>query len=251
MKDNPRISPQLALAVAALAGLVSGAALLTAPGWWPGQTLADGQAVQLKSHIPIDRYQVEAIYRRELTLQAWLETMTRTAQGEPGDFRKLIGSEPSARCTDRHWPATRQGQTPEPPDLATIERIFICNRVSAVHSSAPGLQWEEKLARAAALLWRGTSPEGAITLEVARQGYQATAEDNADLANYIANFQVCRTNPEIESWLQTREGDSHAAAENWLRMARSYELCAQAVEERLFPMEHQEKEDAAGQPAPH
>lgn len=239
MKLSKITSPQLALSTAAIAGLVTGAALLTIPSWWLGENNPGPHAVQIHSEKPINRYEVEAVYRRELTLQAWLETMTRTAQGEPEEFESLLGSTPSMKCTDAHWPPTSPGESPEPPKRTDIEAIFICNRVSAVSNTAPEPQWEQKLRDAAALLWQGTNPEGAISLEIARQGYHATSEDNAQLAAYMANFQVCRTDGEMENWLATPKGKSRQAASNWLTLARSYELCIQRIEEEMFPIDHE------------
>ena len=249
MTDGKGVSIQLVIAVTAITGLLGGTALALQMHDGPAATAEEPGPVNVRSTIKLDKYEVEDLYRAEMTLQAWAEIMNVAAAGEPELFETMIGYEPTPECTDSHWPKTPAGEPLKRPDLKTIEDIFICNRISAVQRTAPEREWETNLARSSTLLWKSLSPEGAIKLEIASQGYLAAASNNDDLKNYAKTFKHCKTAPEIETWLQTPHGSGKAST-HWQTMSSALGGCIRAANERQFPQDHEKTKNEVTGPRP-
>jgi len=243
------VSIQLVIAVTAITGLLGGTALALQIHNEPAATAEEPGPVNVRSTIKLDRYEVEDLYRAEMTLQAWAEIMNAAAAGEPQLFERMIGYEPTPECTDSHWPKTPAREPLKRPTLKTIEDIFICNRISAVQRTAPEGEWETNLGRASTLLWKSVSPEGAIKLEIASQGYLAAASNNDDLKNYAKTFNHCRTAPQIETWLQTAYGSGEAAT-NWQIMSSALGDCIRGTNEKQFPQDHEKTKTEVTGPRP-
>ena len=238
MRRLTNLSPQLLITTAAITGLLAGAAWFTLlPNPW--NTPDDLPApINIQSTIPLDRYEVEALHRQQITLQAWAETKTKTAQAEPSTFINYLADEPIQDCTDEHWPATTPGETITPPAMTQIESIFRCNKLNGYGPPPAEGQWGESMKKLSQRLWHATSPIGGVTLQIASHGYLATEGNSDALREYARIYEPCRTDASVLKWHESEPADSNATAQQWLRLLDHYQTCIRSKTEERFPAPH-------------
>ena len=172
-----------------------------------------------------------------MAVNLWAQTAHDTAELRPGDFHRVLFTDPSRECVEQHRRLAEE--TPNPPD----ERLIACGERSLQgnHPEWAGISPDEREARtrrAIQFLFWSTDPPSLVSVMIAqRRWLDVSVKTNPEFARFAARYDICE---EESGRLGTELAGMEAAermAEVWLKAERQLKVCASKVTATLFERE--------------
>ena len=204
-----------------------------APPEWNPQVAA-GPPVASTSHVELSPQEVRDLTGEFMAVNLWAQTAHDTAALRPGDFHRVLFTDPSRECVEQHRRLAEE--TPDPP----AERLIACGERSLEgnHPEWGSISPDEREARARralGFLFWSTDPPSLVSVMIAQQRWlDVSVKTNPEFARFAARYDICEEESERLGAELAGVEEAGRMAEVWMRAERQLKVCASKVTAALF-----------------